>query len=138
MIFDLLKNPPINFLKTSSAASDIIIFGSHAWPTYLPLSQSMPGNSVLNLKWGSHANKIQKILQVWKHLGYWAFRPRYGMGNGPQLTMLPFFSSEVIPDFPVGSSCPPRPIFTLSAEKAFWIQGIDKRHDSFLGEVPET
>ena len=110
----------------------------HAWPTYLPLSQSMPGNSVLNSKWGCHANKIQKILQVWRHLGYRAFRQRYGMGNVPQLRTPPFFSSEVIPDFSAGSSCPPQPIFTSSAEKALWTQGIDKRHDLFLREVPET
>ena len=92
----------------------------------------MPGNSVLNSKWGSRANKIQKILQVWKHLGYLAIQPRYGMENGPQFRTPPFFSSEVIPDFPPGSSCPPQPIFTSSAEKALWMQVIDKRHNSFL------
>ena len=104
----------------------------HAWPTYLPLSQSIPGNLVLNSKKGSQANEIQKILQVWKPLGYRTFRPCYEMGNGPQLMMLPFFSTEVIPDFPAGSFCPPWPIFTLSAKKALWMQSIIKRHDSFL------
>ena len=61
-----------------------------------------------------------------------------GWQNGPQLTTLPFFASEVIPDFPAGSSCPPRPIFTLSTEKALWMQYIDKRRDSIRREVPKT
>ena len=37
--------------------------------------------------------------------------------------------SEVISDFPAGLSCPPQPIFTSSAQKALWTQGIDKRHN---------
>ena len=62
----------------------------------------------------------------------------HGMVNGPQLTTPPFFLSQVIPDFPAGSSCPPQPIFTSRTEKAPWTQGFDKRNDSFLREVPET
>ena len=59
-------------------------------------------------------------------------------GKWPTTHDAALFLSEVIQDFPAGSSCPPRPIFTLSAEKALWKQGIDKKHDSFLREVPET
>ena len=110
--------PPCSIPASRRNSAAFRLPRNHTWPTYQPLSQSMPGNSVLNSKWGTHANEIQKILQVWKHLGYRAFRPCFGMGNGPQLTMPPFFSSEVIPDFPAGLSCPPRPIFTSSIEKA--------------------
>ena len=66
------------------------------------------------------------------------FRPRYEMVNGPQLTMPPFFSFEVIPNFPTGSPCPPQPIFTSSAEQCLGPERHDKRHNSLLLEVPEN
>ena len=80
----------------------------------------------------------ENIIQVWKHFRYQAFRPHYEMGNGPQLTTLPFFSFKVIPDFPTNSSCPPQSISPRTLNNALDRQGIDKRHDSFLGEVLET
>ena len=97
----------------------------------------MPGNSVLNSKWGSHANVIQKYYKSGSTLdiGHFDHATGWEMAQDAQPSHL---SSEVIPDFSASSSCPPRPIFTLSAEKALWTQGIDKRHDSFLQEVPET
>ena len=39
---------------------------------------------------------------------------RWEMAHNSRLP--PFFSTEVISDFPAGSSCPPRPIFTSSTE----------------------
>ena len=58
-------------------------------------------------------------------------------GKWPTTLDATLFLSEVIADFSAGSFCPPRPIFTLSAEKALWTQGIDI-HTTYIHTYIQT
>ena len=48
--------PPCSILAGRKNSAALRLPRDHAWPTYLPLSQSMPGNSVVNSNGVSYAN----------------------------------------------------------------------------------